>query len=164
LKGLNLARFLAYFLLYSFIATVLHEYFHYMALVALGGEGRLLYGWGLLIFPWDESHVVVERPPEPPGLMLWFTTIGSLATLGVLGLLYLGHQDPTVRATLLLVMMPQLAWTLAEPLAWLGRTGSPIAGATRLLDPWLSYHLVLFASWGVGLLVLRARLKRGDQI
>ena len=141
-------RFIAYFLLYSLVGTVTHEYMHLMVLRALGGEGTVYFGIGPIIFPWDESHVIPTRIPTDLISTLVYTSSGGLLAALILMVFYLGYSDRMIKAALELTIIPQVTWTLVEPLARLGRqVPGGVSQVTGLLPPVDAYHLLLFGSW-----------------
>ncbi len=134
--------------LFSFLATLLHEYSHFVILKLLGGDGILLFGFGPLVFPWDESHVIITSLPSSSINSILFTTGGSLFTIFVLGLLYLTIKDLNAKVSLEIAIFPQLAWTIAEPISWIaGSSSGTLNQVNSLIPSFYSYHLVLLGSW-----------------
>ncbi len=138
------------FVIFSFVATVLHEYAHFIILKVLGGDGILLFGFGPLVFPWDESHVIVTSIPPGDSFFILFTTGGSLFTIFVLGILYFTFKDPNAKIGLEVAIFPQVAWTLAEPISWIaGSSTGAITQINSIIPSFYSYHLVLLGSWAL---------------
>ena len=138
------------FVIFSFLATVLHEYAHFVVLKVLGGDGILLFGFGPLIFPWDESHVIVTSIPPGGSNLILFTISGSLFALFVLGILYFSVKDPNAKVGLEFAIMPQVAWTIAEPISWVaGSSSGPLTQLNSIIPSFYSYHLVLLSSWAL---------------
>lgn len=138
------------FVIFSFLATVLHEYAHFVILKLLGGDGILLFGFGPLVFPWDESHVIITSLPPSASNLILFTTGGSLFTIFVLGFLYFTLKDPNAKTGLEFAILPQLAWTIAEPISWMaGSSSGTLSQVNSLIPSFYSYHLVLLGSWAL---------------
>lgn len=141
------------FVLFSFLSTVLHEYAHFVILKLLGGDGILLFGFGPLVFPWDESHVIITSLPSTTLNFILFTTGGSLFTIFILGILYFTLKDPDAKAGLEIAIFPQLAWTIAEPISWIaGSSSGTLNQVNSLIPSFYSYHLVLLGSWTLAII------------
>jgi hypothetical protein len=148
-------RFLPSFVLVSLIATVLHEYFHLITLRALGGEGIVTFGLGFLIFPWDESHVFPSTMPAGLVEQLLFSGVPSAVTVAILYFFYRNVSASELEWALWLAMWPQIIWTIAEPALWYAKITAPTVVASHWVPPSISYHTLLFLSWGLGALTLR---------
>jgi len=157
-RGLRLGRgfitFALHFLVYSLLATVIHEYFHFMVLSALGGEGELHYGIGALVFPWDEAHIHVKSLPPDVLSRFAYHSGGGALTVMVLAFLYFNQKELPVKAGLELAILPQMARTLAEPLVFMPETFGNLWGVTELIPLLDLYHTILFSSWLVGVIHL----------
>jgi len=153
-------KFLPAFVLVSLMATLLHEYLHIVILRALGGEGIVSFGLGLLIFPWDESHVFPSK--MPPGLAEQLLFSGLPAAITAAMLYFLGRSVSTKDAQWIfwLAMWPQITWTFAEPALWYAKITAPRVVASVWLPPSVSYHALLFLSWGIAVLTLKGRNRR----
>lgn len=139
-----------FFVIFSFVATLLHEYAHFIILKVLGGDGILQFGFGPLVFPWDESHVIVTSIPPGGSFFILFTTGGRLFTIFVLGILYFTLNDRNSKVGLEFAIFPQVAWTLAEPISWIASSSSgTFTQINSIIPSFYSYHLVLLSSWGL---------------
>ncbi|MFQ6010801.1 MAG: hypothetical protein ACE5KG_01350 [Nitrososphaerales archaeon] len=150
-----------FFVIFSFLATILHEYGHFVILKILGGDGILLFGFGPLIFPWDESHVVLTSLPPGTSTFLLFTSGGSLFALFVLGILYFALKDRNAKVGLEFAIAPQIAWTLAEPASFIARSApGTLSQINSILPSFYSYHVVLIGSWAIAAIHLSGLLGR----
>jgi len=146
----RLIRIGIFLVIFSFMATISHEYAHFVILKVLGGDGILLFGFGPLIFPWDESHVIVTSIPLGASNFILFTIGGSLFSVFILGILYFTLKDRDAKVGLEFAIIPQIAWTIAEPISWMaGSTSGTLTQITSVIPSFYSYHLVLLGSWAL---------------
>ena len=122
------------------MATVLHEYFHLMALKIFGGKGYIDFSLGIMLFPWDASTTIIQQAPKNPWGLFFFYIMGSLGVIIIYTLLLYYEEDPLKLWALKIIIAPQITWTLTEPLYGMGLL--PI-----FINIYFTYHLLLFSSW-----------------